>query len=41
MYKEGLDVYDKLPEDMVVYLRYNGRYFNHKLCDYAVSKNEV
>ena len=38
MYKEGLDIYDKLPEDMVVYLRYNGRHFNHKLCDYAVSK---
>lgn len=34
----GFDVYDKLPEDMVVYLRYNGRHFNHKLCDYAVSK---
>ena len=26
MYKEGFDVYDELPEDMVVYLRYNGRH---------------
>lgn len=41
MYKEGFDVYDELPKDMVVYLRYNGRHFNHKLCDYAVSKNEM
>ena len=41
MYKEGLDIYDTLPEDMIKYLKYNGRYFNHKLCDYAVSKNEV
>ena len=37
----GFGVYDKLPENMVVYLRYNGRHFNYKLCDYAVSKNEV
>lgn len=38
MYKEGFDVYDELPEDMVVYLRYNGRHFNRKLVDFATSK---
>lgn len=38
MYKEGFDVYDELPEDMVVYLRYNGRYFNRKLVEFATSK---
>lgn len=35
---EPLDIYDELPEDMINYLRHNGRHFNHKLCDYAVSK---
>ena len=34
--RESLDSYDILPEDMVNYLRYNGRHFNHKLCDFAV-----
>ena len=38
MYKEGFDVYDELPEDVVVYLRYNGRHFNRKLVDFATSK---
>ena len=38
MYKEGFDVYDELPEDMVVYLRYNGRHFNRKLVEFATSK---
>ena len=38
MYKEGFDVYDELPEDMVVYLRYNGRHFSRKLCDFAINK---
>ena len=36
--RESLDTYDILPEDMVNYLRYNGRHFNHKLCDFAVKE---
>ena len=38
MMKESLDIYDVLPEDMINYLRHNGRHFNKKLCDFAVSK---
>ena len=38
MYKEGFDTYDEIPEDMLVYLRYNGRHFNRKLVEFAVSK---
>lgn len=38
MKRDSLDIYDELPEDMVNYLRYNGRHFNKKLCDFAVSK---
>ena len=34
--QESLDVYDIKPEGMINYLRYNGRHFNHKLCDFAV-----
>lgn len=34
----GLDAFDVLPEDMMNYLRYNGRHFSRKLCDFAVSK---
>jgi hypothetical protein len=34
----GFDIYDELPEDMVVYLRYNGRHFNRKLVEFATSK---
>lgn len=33
--KEGFDVYDELPEDMIAYLRYNGRHFNRRLVEYA------
>lgn len=36
--KEGFDVYDKLPEDMIAYLRYNGRHFNRRLVEFATSK---
>ena len=36
--KESLDIYDVLPEDMINYLRHNGRHFNKKLCDFAISK---
>ena len=36
--RESLDYYDTLPEDMINYLRYNGRHFNKKLLDFAVSK---
>jgi len=35
--RESLDIYDVLPEGMINYLRYNGRHFNRKLCDFAVS----
>lgn len=38
MKRDSLDIYDTLPEDMINYLKYNGRHFNHKLCDYAISK---
>ena len=34
----GLDAFDVLPEDMMNYLRYNGRHFSRKLCDFAVNK---
>ena len=36
--KEGFDVYDELPEDMIIYLRYNGRHFNRRLVEFATSK---
>ena len=36
--KESLDIYDVLPEDMINYLRHNGRHFNKKLCSFAVNK---
>ena len=36
--KEGFDVYDELPEDMIAYLRYNGRHFNRRLVEFATSK---
>lgn len=35
---ENLTKYDKLPETMINYLRYNGSHFNKKLCDFALSK---
>lgn len=38
---ESLDYYDTLPEDMINYLRYNGRHFNKKLLDFAVSKMTI
>lgn len=38
MHRDSLDIYDEMPEDMVNYLRYNGRHFNKKLCEFAVSK---
>lgn len=38
MIRESLDIYDDMPEDMINYLRYNGRHFNKKLCAFAVSK---
>lgn len=40
MKRDSLDLYDTLPEDMIVYLKHNGRHFNHKLCNYAISKME-
>lgn len=38
MKRDSLDIYDEMPEDMKHYLRYNGRHFNRKLCDFAISK---
>ena len=37
MYKESFNVYDELPEDMIIYLRYNGRHFNRRLCEFAIN----
>lgn len=36
MRRDSLDIYDRIPESMTNYLRYYGRHFNRKLCDYAV-----
>ena len=36
MKRDSLDMYDELPEDMIAYLRHNGRHFNKKLCEFAV-----
>lgn len=41
MKRDSLDIYDELPEDMINYLRHNGRHFNKKLCDFAISKMKV
>lgn len=38
MKRDSLDTFDKLPEDMVNYLRHYGRHFNRKLCKFAVEK---
>ena len=37
MYKESLNLYDIRPEAMTNYIRYNGRHFSKKLCNWAVS----
>lgn len=34
--KTDLTKYDVIPEDMKLYLSYNGPHFNKKLCNYAV-----
>lgn len=36
MKRDSLDMYDELPEDMIAYLRHNGRHFNKKLCEFAL-----
>lgn len=38
MKRDSLDIYDDMPEDMKHYLRYNGRHFNRKLCEFAVGQ---
>ena len=38
MKRDSLDMYDELPEDMIAYLRHNGRHFNKKLCEFAVGQ---
>ena len=35
--RESLDLYDQRPEAMTNYIRYYGRHFNRKLCDFAVN----
>lgn len=37
MYRESIDVYDELPQDMILYLKHYGRHFNKYLCQYATS----
>ena len=41
MKRDSIDIYDDMPEDMKHYLRYNGRHFNRKLCDFAVKQMKV
>ena len=41
MKRDSLDSFDVLPEDMINYLRYNGRHFSRQLCDFAISKMTV
>lgn len=41
MTRESLNNYDIIPEDMLNYLRYYGRHFNKKLCEFATSKMKV
>lgn len=41
MIRESLDIYDELPEDMIQYLKYNGRHFNRKLVKFAISLMKV
>lgn len=38
MTKEGLDIYDKIPESLKDYYAFNGRHFNRKLCEFAINK---
>lgn len=38
MNRDSFDQYDELPEDMIVYLRYNGRHFNRRLAEFAIGK---
>ena len=38
MVKQSLDQYDDRPISMKRYLKYYGKHFNKKLCDFAVSK---
>lgn len=38
MKRDSLDIYDELPRDMIDYLKHNGRHFNKRLCDFAISK---
>lgn len=36
-----LDIYEKLPESLSIYISENGPHFNKKLCDWAISKMYV
>lgn len=41
MKRDSLDIYDDMPDDMKRYIRYNGRHFNKKLCEFAVKQMKV
>ena len=36
--RDSLDIYDDRPTSMKRYLKYYGKHFNKKLCDFAISK---
>lgn len=38
MTRDSFDIYDELPDDMYIYLKYNGRHFNRRLVAFAISK---
>lgn len=38
MVRERLDIYDVMPQEMINYLRYNGRHFNKRLFEFAVNQ---
>lgn len=38
MNRMPLDIYDDRPTSMIRYLKYYGKHFNKKLCEFAVSK---
>lgn len=38
MTRDSFDKYDDLPEDMIIYLKYNGKHFNRRLVEFAINK---
>ena len=41
MYKESFDFWEDIPYEKRVYMRHNGKHFNKKLCQFAVSMMRV